>query len=672
MNTEYKKLSDLAYKLHSENNFDEAKKVYEKLLEFNKTDANVLNLYGMLCISLGEYDNAIRLLSQAFIFSKSVYVCTNLAKAYLYADSPKEAIKILTAVNEDSCTDDTYYTLAIAYKRLNDINSAIQFYKKTIALNPKHYNALYNIALIYKNSGCIQEALDYCKNALNIKQNDDNLYSLLYSLYLQNNNLTDAVLCLEKAHMLNPKQYLYLYNLGILCSRMNDNNKSIYYYKKVLECNPNHVQTLVNLSSLYRKSNIELSLEYIEKAYKTDSNDKNVCLNLAQIYKAKFMNVESISILENLLKNKPDCHEAYSLLASNYMDIGNYSEALANYNKALNLSAGNLNYLHGKSSALKYLGKYKESQEILEYIIKKDSSLIQSSISLGMYYLSEGNFNEGMRLYSLRSKETKFNDLFKEKVWSKSDNLEGKKILLYSDCGLGDTIMFARYIPYIEKKAKNIILATDKQLKSILKNTYSNITILSKSELKDNDYDIVMPIMNLPYALNMDFNNIPFSEGYIQDNKELTLNYSKLDIFKTDKKKIGLFWQGNKKIFKNRALKIDYINEIIKTDNKFYSFQLDNKYKPEIITSLNMYIKDYDDTASLLKNIDLLITVDSSIVHMAGALGVKTILLLPYTPEWRWFNHDMSKKWYKSVKIIKQNIINDWHNPIEKVIDEIK
>ena len=224
----------------------------------------------------------------------------------------------------------------------------------------------------------------------------------------------------------------------------------------------------------------------------------------------------------------------------------------------------------------------------------------------------------------------------------------------------------------LKEKAKSLTLQTDNEILTLLKNNFPDINIIPKSQ-KIDDYDVVIPIMDVPYALNMDLYNIPFSNGYLNADEQLINKFSKLDIFKSEKKKIGLFYKGNRKIFKNRSINFNEFVDLLKSDNcVFYSFQIDDNLKEsDNVINLKKYIKDYNDTAALLKTIDLLITIDSSIVHAAGALGVKTLLLLPKTAEWRWFNDEYTTPWYESVKIYKQKISKDWSEPINRLKKEL-
>mgnify|MGYP005768951377 CR=1 FL=1 len=668
----YKELSDKAYQLHSQNNLLEAEKLYSRLLEISPEDVNILNLYGLLCISKQDYEKAVSLLSRAVVLKDSAYIISNLAKAYISNGQPRNAIKLLNQALEKSQDDDIYYSLAIAYKKNNNINKAIESYKKALELNPVNYNAAYNLALLYKEKNEINNAIDISLKCLKIKQNSEEIYSLLSSLYEENNDINNSINYLEKASELNPKEFIYFFNLGVLYSKIDDTYNSIKNYLKALEFNPRSIETLVNLCIIYKKSDKETALKYILRAKEISSNERNVVLNLAQLYKDMNRNDDSIQLLIDFLNKNPNSHEAYSLLAINYMDKGIYDEALKLYNKAIELSPDNLNYLHGRAAALKYSGKKEEAKSIFEYICKKIPDSTNAAVSLGMLYLEEKNFKKGMPLYSKRSLDTTFSKIFNNKVWSGEENIRDKTILVYSDCGLGDSIMFSRYLNILKNYSKNIIFQTDIELVEIFKNSFHGINIVPKS-VEITDFDIVIPSMSLPLMLNIDFTDIPYPDGYLSDDKSLTEKYNKSSIFNTNLKKIGVCFQGNKNIFKNRAIPVEIVNKIFNTDKfSFYSFQKEDEH---IINSnvkiLANYMITYNNTASLLKNIDLLITIDSSIAHMAGALNVKTFLLLPQTSEWRWFNSKDYTPWYNSIKIFKQNCANDWESVIDRVIIEL-
>lgn len=645
----YRELSEKAFLFHQKGMLKEAEELYSGLLEINPDDANILNLYSMLCLAKSKTKKAIDMLSKALILNNCPKIMLNLAKAYHMDGDIDNAIILYDKVVDIEPSVDTYYSLGIAYKQNGDLKSAVETYKKALELNPDNYNVLYNLSVLYKDTNDIKNALKIAQKAEYINPNDEDIHTFIAGLYENVGNYKKSIVHMEKALQFS-KNHLYYYNLGVLYSKIENKKAAILNYEKVLEIVPKHVESLVNLSSVYKETNIEKALSFIQKAYEINSSDKLVRLAYARICRDMYLNEKSIKLLAGL-----NDAEAFSLLAINYMDLGEYEKALSYYEKALNIDK-NSNYLHGKAMALKYLGFFNEAKRLLENINEKT---VQTETTLGMMYLQEKNFYKGMELYIKRSEDTKFKKLFSKNIWSNESELTDKVVLVYSDCGLGDTIMFSRYIQCLNKIAKKVILQTDKELVSILKNSFSDIEIFSKTE-KNIGYDVVIPIMNLPYALNIDFDNIPLSKSYLEATSTQ---------LESDKIKVGIFYQGNKRVFKNRSIPYDKINQLSELKNiQLFSFQLENNEdETENIINLKNRIKDYFDTASLLKSIDVLVTIDSSIAHMAGALGVKTYLLLPYTPEWRWFNDNETTPWYKSITIFKQKSPNNWDEVIERV-----
>lgn len=666
MNYNYKEISDKAYLLHQKKELDKAEKLYLHLLTIQPEDSNVLNLLGLLYISKKEEEKAINYLTKAFVLKKNAYIASNLGKAYYFNSEYDNAIKIFKEALNIEPSEDVYYSLALTYKKKSEINNAISCYKKALEYNSENYKTYYNLSLAYKSIKDMDNGLFYAEKSEEYCKDDVEVYTLLSSFYEKKEEYLKAINSLKRATEINPHNYLYFYNLGVLYSKVEKFDEAIIAYNTAIMLNDKYVESYVNIATIYKEKDLNMALLYLEKAYSINPKEENVCLSLAQTYKNLYSNEKSINILNDLLSVKPKCVEAFSLLAINNMDIGNYEKALEYSNLALSISPKNCDYMHGKAVALKYLRRRDEAKSILETLLNKKGVSTQTIITLGMMYLEEKQFEKGMKLYRKRSEESKFSKIFNSKIWQPNEAIEDKIILLYSDCGLGDTIMYSRYLPFLKKIAKKVIVQTDKELIEVLKNNFTDFEFISKSEERP-EYDYVMPFMDIQLALNMDFSNIPSTDKYItvkENNK----------IFNHEKKNIGLFWQGNKKVFKNRSIKFEYLNKLLTLENAdFYSFQIEKDIDiPENVTDLSSKISSYMDTASLLKNLDVLVTIDSSIAHMAGAMGVKTCLLLPHIAEWRWFNDEALCSWYNSVKIFKQKENGNWSEVIERVQKELQ
>ena len=182
----------------------------------------------------------------------------------------------------------------------------------------------------------------------------------------------------------------------------------------------------------------------------------------------------------------------------------------------------------------------------------------------------------------------------------------------------------------------------------------------------------------LIYYLNKGFKNIPYSAGYlIPDDKKI--EEYKTKYFNTDKFKVGICWESGSSAIRDqihRTLNVELFENIINMpDTKIYSFQvkpsLENYKKYPNLIDLGATFEDFDDTAAALKNLDVLVTVDTSVAHLAGALGVKTFMILPYCPDWRWFDNDKTTEWYDSITIFKQKINEDWDTVFERIVKQL-
>jgi hypothetical protein len=198
--------------------------------------------------------------------------------------------------------------------------------------------------------------------------------------------------------------------------------------------------------------------------------------------------------------------------------------------------------------------------------------------------------------------------------------------------------------------------------------------------LEDSEYDYSSSVFQLLTNLDVSLNDIEGNEGYLFIDNQTIKEKSEFDFMQTNKKKVGLFWQGNPTLLTNRSIKLEKLKPLFDLNNiQYYSFQItkidfeSEELKQELpIIDLATHIKSYADTAGFLKNIDTLVTIDTSIANLAGAMGIKTYLLLPYATEWRWFKDSDKTPWYDSVKIFKQKVPNDWDEVVQRVKNELQ
>lgn len=476
-----------------------------------------------------------------------------------------------------------------------------------------------NIAIGLHQAGKLQEAEKIYSAILQESPNNANVLNLLGLLKLHDNKLQEAQSLLQKAVELYPCSY-YLENLGRICFELNDFEQAIILYKQAVELEPQNFSALFNLALAYKnKGQIEEAIETYKKA----------------------------------LQIRPDNFKAYFNLAGLYDSLNDTFSALENYKKAY---------------------EFNPQDEDINYF-------------LGEAYLKTKNFKEGWKHYQHRasrsctilSQSLLFKEAMKKPLWQGED-IKDKTLFIYYESALGDTIMYARFFPEVVSRCKKVIFAPQVAFMDFFKENNFGMEIVDNRTLpQDLVCDVHVPLMELPYILGInEEKDIPYPEGYLKANPEKIADY-KQKYFNNDKFKIGIKWQGNTAYSLDRIIPLKAFYKIFNLPNtKFYSVQKDEgseelqKLPSEFeLVSLGETFKNFSDTAAALVNFDLLICNDTSVAHLAGALGKPCWVLLPFVPNWRWTTDVSYSPWYKSIKPFKQIEPGNWDEVFERVYKEL-
>lgn len=287
------------------------------------------------------------------------------------------------------------------------------------------------------------------------------------------------------------------------------------------------------------------------------------------------------------------------------------------------------------------------------------------------------NFFKGMdTMHAMRK-------IYKEKTW-KNQNISGKRLLLFSEHGLGDTIMFLRYFPLLKEQNIDVTFQGQNNLKSLIVYNYPWIkTVNSNAIIYKSEYDYTTNMMLLFYNLNQNFRKIP-SKPYLKVPEEKIQYFAQKEEFQTKKLKVVFVTQSNSlyamNIPKNAPSSL-FLNILKNKDIQPYFLKKSalDKLEVENAVKCDSMINDFSDTAGILKNVDIVVSIDTGVIHLAGALGIKSYLLLTKDSEWRWFNSAKTTPWYDSVEIIRQKKKNDWasvvqvlNEKLQKEIDRVK
>lgn len=518
---------------------------------------------------------------------------------------------------------------AIALTQKGYYKEAEEIYSTLLKSEPENPTLLSFVGLFYVNIRDFERADKYLKKACEISETLGTVSALGFCKF-EKHEYEDAIPILEHALKLGESADVYD-KLILSLFHTKKYSKAIEYSEKMFKLYPDNPNSITNMVKSYTQCGKMLEaekicVEYLKEHYETPALWFHLGFLKELIYSNDKQACECYKIALNLGRK-----EAYYNIAVSYQKQGNYKLAEEYYNKMLE-----------------------------EFPNDPDTIM-----SLGMCQLKQKKFAEGYKNFFVR--ETPINR-FTNNPWTPEKKFE-KNVVVLCDQGFGDHIQFVRYLPFLAKQTEKVYVATHKSLIDLFQKNYPEITFISPENI-DADMQSIR-ITDLAYALNMDFEHIPFAEGYLNtDTQEI----------KSERLKVGLCWEAGCagiRTLINRTVNVRLLEPLINLENvQIYSFQVDdtlngNEKYPQMI-NLAKNFTNFEDTAKALNAMDIVVSVDTSVAHLAGALGVKTLLMLPYISDWRWFDDRETTPWYNSIKIFQQTDPISWEEPITNIINRIK
>ena len=443
-----------------------------------------------------------------------------------------------------------------------------------------------------------------------------------------------------------------------------------------LKLAPGRLSIIHNLISIYINTNQKNKLNNILNRFKNLSNEKEILYGKAFLYYFNNDFLNSIKICKTIINYSQFKDAIEDLLASNFKKQKDFLSSLKIYKKKLN---ENKNYLVFYNIGLLFseLGRTR----IAKYYFDKCNEIKKNDYtnlhSLALCKLKLKDLKNGFLLYENRWKKTDSAKIKFQHIRSPNSisEIKDKKILIWDEQGLGDTLQFSRFVIDLLKYTKQITFVVNLKLSQILSGLNQNIVVTDYENINLENFDYQIPLCSIPKYLNIkNIENINFYK--LQNNtgfeNKISLDNKKLNI--------GLAWSGNKNYFLDsyRSIPFKYFKNILKFQNiNFFKLSKDTsieeKKEYDLYPNLiNLGDRSLIEVSEYINNLDLVISSDTSIIHLAGILNKKSILLLNYNSDWRWFDDNDQTIWYPSVDIIKQEKFDSWDEVFVKLENKIK
>jgi tetratricopeptide (TPR) repeat protein len=507
----------------------------------------------------------------------------------------------------------TYNNLGNSLRLLNETAEAVEFGRRAVALKPDYAEAHSNLALALESAKRYEEALFHAQRALELRpdfpEGHTNLGVVLRSLGC----LEEAIAASRVAVRMRPDDAEACHQLGFSLLQQERWEEAASWFRRTVQLRPDRADAHVSLAvCCWRQDLLDESLEHCRAALGID----------------------------------PDLSAARNTLGAAYLKLGRYADAIACFDESLRL----------------------------------EPDLAEAHFNRAMVLLLQGQFEEGWHEYQWRWKCKHFVLQPPQRPAWDGIPLAGRSILLIAEQGLGDTLHFIRYAPLVKKQAGTVTLACNPRLFPLLERCAGIDHLVPRDAAPD--CDTYAPLLNLPSVLGAGLDTLPREIPYLHADENLVQAWRR-ELASIPGVKVGIAWQGNSQhpMDRQRSAPLSRFEPLALAGVHLISLQKGTGSEQREGLAGRFTVTDFTarldesgafmDTAAVMKNLDLVITTDTAVAHLAGGLGVPVWVALPFVPDWRWLLDREDSPWYPTMRLFRQRALGQWEEVFARMATEL-
>lgn len=545
----------------------------------------------------------------------------------------------------------SWHNLGLACIAQNKLAEATEGFQRILKLVPDHVDALTQLGIVFAKQHRLPEAVAKFRRAIELRPEHAKAHNNLGVALTQLGRADEAVACYREAARLQPDYAEAHFNLGVLHGDRKQHEDAIACYERALQARPDYVDALYNLGLLL-------------------------------VHECR--SAEAIAILEHAVRLKPGNAEAHNNLCLALADLGRFDDAIASSEEALKLRPLDPKSHMNRANALSSSGRIGEALASYALALRLQPDYVNAHWNRSLAWLALGDFERGWAEYEWRwqRNETKTRN-FPEPRWDGA-SLEGKTILLWCEQGLGDTIQFARYASLLKKRGATVWLECPAKMTALLSNCAGVDRVLPEGSPLPAGFNCQAPLMSLPLLCGTTLADVPGEIPYLSPDPAQVEHWRR-ELGTSPAFKIGVGWQGNPKhrFDQHRSFPLHWFRTLAGLDGvELYSLQkgpgtdqiADVRFP---IVALGSKLDEtggaFTETAAVMQALDLVITCDSALGHLAGALGVPVwVALTAHGADWRWLWHREDSPWYPTMRLFRQEKPGDWAPVFERMREEVR
>jgi tetratricopeptide (TPR) repeat protein len=584
------------------------------------------------------------------------------------------------------------YRQALAALNEGRLDAAVEHFTQAVSLNPGNAAAHCNLGVALQSLNRLAEALGCYEQALAIAPDNApwhyNAGNVLYGLGRRH----EALARFDRALALAPDYAWAHLSRGAVLHQIGRFHEALISHDAAIALQPDYAEPHRNrgatLAALGRQTE---ALASYDRALALDPNHAEAHYNRGNaLYGAKRLE-EALASYERTLALKPAHTEALLGRGNVLHDQKRFDEALISYDAAISQSPAYAEAWCNRANSLKFLGRFDAARASLERAIALKPGFAGAHTNLGALSLLTGDFETGWRELEWRKKLPTpiASRQYRQPLWSGAEDVTGKTLFLYWEQGLGDTLHFYRYAREVVKRGARVVLSVPDSLVGLLRPLDPAIQVIGVRE-DPPPFDVHAPLMSLPLAFKTRLASIPGDGPYVTADtaKAATWN-DRLGARRGPR--VGLVWNGGFRPDQPEVWMANARRNLSFSDNaglnlpgiEYVSLQKGEPAESELLAQRPVHwpgdnfinpaadLRDFSDTAALVENLDLVISIDTAVAHLAGAMGKPIWLLLPFVPDWRWLLDRDDSPWYPTARLFRQTAWDDWPGVISRVREEL-
>ena len=677
------KLNDEAIALFYAGRLKEAETICAKILRNTPQSAQTLIILSVIRATQGNLEEAVKLTNRAIAYAPKLldgYVNRSnyLQQLGRFAEA-LESCRQALAIDPDFIP--ALLSACGAYIGLREFAAAFEPLRHVEQLQPELPMVAFRKGDVHFHLGDFAQALQAYDQALRQMPQSVELVQNRAMALRGLGRFEEALAACDAGLALAPQHIGLLHVRATILQNLEQIDAAAAAYAQVIALMPTHFDSHHDSArALQKLGRYDAALAHAHTAVALRPDSAEAHNTYANCLMALDRPEEALVGYAQALRLAPELYTTHNNYSNALYRVGQYAQSLAGYDAAIGLMPSSSAAYSGKGTVMHALGRHLEASINFNRALELEPESALAQFNKAMQRLLFGNFEEGWQLYESRwRKPGQLPDReLTQPLWLGQQDIRGKTILLHAEQGLGDSIQFCRYVPMVETLGARVILEVQAPLVRLMQTLPGTRTVIARGDALP-AFDVQCPLMSLPLAFNTRLETIPNAVPYLAAPAHVLAKWQ-ARLGATQRLRVGLAWSGSKKHQHDhlRSIVLETLAPLLALDAEFHVLQNDVRANDASFLAAHPQVRvhgealhDMAEAAGLMAAMDVVIGVDTSLVHLAGAMAKPVWVMLPFAPDFRWLLERAESPWYPSATLLRQAEIGNWEPVVTQVVAKL-